>query len=149
MRGMALIATPIAALAATVIVPAGEAQAACAPGSKYLDDASGINYACLGGQWEAVGDVPVAKVPRIIEPGEAFLPGKYSVPGEMAYGTWMAQTREGAYPPCLYYTFTHDGIIIDAFLADFNGGPMTAELHSPAIASFQGSENCTPWVKVD
>ncbi|MCG7592449.1 hypothetical protein [Mycobacterium sp. PSTR-4-N] len=148
MRGISVVATVFATLLSGTVLSPVAAQAACVSGTQYVDDVSEITYGCLGGVWEAIGDVPPAKVPLIVEAPTGFLPGRYSVPGEMTWGTWTARTREGAYPSCMYSTYTHDGILIDAYVGGFDGGPLVAELYSPAIATFRGSDNCTPWTKV-
>lgn len=73
-------------------------------------------------------------------------PGSYAVPGQMAYGTYVAHAEPGDHPPaCTFSTWTSDGKLIVA-----DGGvqtaPVIAQLQAPAVAKFI-THGCTPWTR--
>lgn len=74
--------------------------------------------------------------------------GRYAVPDQMPYGTYVAGNKPGAYPGCIWSTWTHDGILIDAYNDTLASASM-AEIYSPAIATFTSSAGCTDWVKIN
>lgn len=74
--------------------------------------------------------------------------GRYTVPAEMPYGTYIAGNVPGAYPGCIWSTWTHDGIPIDVYDMTLSDSAAVVEIYSPAIATFTSSAGCTAWVKI-
>jgi hypothetical protein len=73
-------------------------------------------------------------------------PGTYTVPAQLPYGIYVAHNQAGAYPGCMFTTYTDAGKIIDIYNGTLQDS-LTAQILSPAIAKFDTS-GCTPWVKV-
>lgn len=105
-----------------------------------------------GGSAVATGAEPPspATSPEPADPpvttAESFPPGTYRVPEEMPRGIYTARNVEGSYPGCAWSTYTADGVLIDAYMGTLQD-VLTAEVLSPAIATFQSGDSCTPWTK--
>jgi hypothetical protein len=74
-------------------------------------------------------------------------PGSYSVPGQLAYGTYLAHAEPGDYSAaCTFTTWTRDGKLIRSD-SGIQTNPVIAQLQAPAVAKFI-THGCTPWIKV-
>jgi hypothetical protein len=91
---------------------------------------------------------PVTTTPVTSAASARFGPGTYAVPNEMPFGIYEATNVPGAFPGCIWTTYTRDGTPIDVYNMTFEDGPFTIEVLSPAIATFESSNSCTPFKKI-
>lgn len=70
------------------------------------------------------------------------------MPEDIPRGVYRASNVPGAWPGCIWTTYTSDGTLIDAFNQSLTEGAFEIDLLSPAIATFDSSEGCTPLIKI-
>jgi hypothetical protein len=123
--------------------------------TSYTESEARARISLQLGDPAATTPVPTTSIPPLLlSPADtptlsSFGPGTYKVPDEMPYGIYTSSNAPDAWPGCMWSTWTDDGKPIDMYNMTFeDGGKFVAQVLSPAIATFQGSEGCTEWTRV-